>query len=46
MGYKEWREKLRHNRYLGKVRLAVDYPVGIKRTLALIVRGGGRVYKT
>lgn len=36
MDFKEWREKLRHNRYLGKMRLAIEYPVGVRRTLALI----------
>lgn len=35
MNYKEWREKSRNNRYLGKMRLAIGYPVGVRRTLAL-----------
>lgn len=39
MGFREWREKSKHNRYLGKVRIAVQYPVGARRTLALM--GGG-----
>lgn len=35
MSLKKWRERARHNRYLGKVRLAIEYPVGVRRTIAL-----------
>lgn len=39
MNLKNYKKKLRTNRYLGKMRMAVRYPAGIRRTFALIWGG-------